>query len=84
MSYIRAGHELMDFEGESECYVYSDGTEVVDYGETYEDNASLAQLIINMFRRTLRADGITDEEWIDKIKEALSKKLYVKVKDERN
>ncbi len=37
MSYIRAGHKLYDFEGEGQYYVYSDGTKVVDYGETYEE-----------------------------------------------
>lgn len=76
MSYIRAGHELNDFEGDSDLYVfYSVGDYVEDYDADYSDNASLAQLIINIFRRE-----IDDEKYISKMKKVLEEKLDVKSK----
>ena len=75
MSYMRCGHELKDFEGESNLYVYSNGTEIVDYGAEYSCNASFAQLCINMFKREIK-----DKEYIEKIKRVLAKKLDVEVR----
>ena len=72
MSYIRAGHELRDFEGESELYVFSNGNNIVDYGADYRCNASFAQLCVNMFRHS-----IDDDDYIEKIKVVLGKKLGV-------
>jgi len=87
MSYIRAGHELRDFEGESTSYVFPSGDSrerdkifVEDYDDTYEDNPSFAQLIINIIRRFFKEEGFEDEEYIEKIKKVLSKKLNVKVR----
>jgi len=83
MSYIRAGHELYDFEGESESYVFESGstdspTFVEDYGDKYEDNATLAQLLINIMRRVT-----DDEKYIQKMIGVLAKKLDVKIREEK-
>ncbi len=76
MSYIRAGHELYDYKGEGESYVYNDGKEVIDYGDDYSHNPSLAQLIINIMRRV-----IDDEKYIKKMIKVLGKKLDVEVRE---
>jgi hypothetical protein len=83
MSYIRAGHELEDFEGESELYVfwcsgYDSPDFVEDYDADYEDNASLAQLLLNFIKRSLRHDGLVDERYVAKMRGVLAKKLNVK------
>ena len=75
MSYIRAGHDLYDFEGESNLYVFSDKDYIEDYDSDYNDNASFAQLIINIMRRE-----IDDEAYIQKMIKVLSEKLNVKVR----
>ena len=75
MSYIRAGHRLYDYEGEGEMYIFHDGTSVIDYGEDYSHNPSLAQLIINIMRRV-----IDDEEYIQKMIGVLGEKLDVEVR----
>lgn len=80
MSFIRCGHDLRDFEGESELYVfhYEDGfgnTWIEDYDATYEDNASFAQLLLNISRRV-----IDDKDYIEKLKTILSKKLNVTIR----
>ena len=87
MSYIRSGHELRDFEGVSTSYVFPSGdiqegdkVFVEDYDDTYEDNPTFAQLIINMIRRLFKEEGFEDEEYVEKIKKVLSKKLNVKVR----
>ena len=75
MSYIRCGHELEDFEGESYLYIYLDGDKINDYHSGYSDNASFAQLCLNMFKIEIK-----DKEYIEKIKRALAKKLDVEVR----
>jgi len=87
MSYIRAGHELRDFEGVSTSYVFPSGNSrerdkvfVENYDDTYEDNPTFAQLIINMMRRLFKEEGFEDEEYIEKVKKVLSEKLNVKVR----
>ena len=77
MSYIRYGHDLEHFEGESELYVVSDDDYIVDYNATYEDNASFAQLCFNMFRRQIK-----DDKYLNKIKHILADKLNVKVRQD--
>ena len=85
MSYIRAGHDLYDFEGESESYVFEScgvskdsPTFVEDYGDDYKDNASLAQLLINFMRRVT-----DDEKYITKMIGVLAEKLDVKIREEK-
>lgn len=86
MSYIRAGHDLRDFKGESNIYVFpsqeSEKNEafVEDYDVEYVNNASLAQLLINMMRRLFNEEGFTDEKYIQKMIGVLSKKLDVEIR----
>jgi len=80
MSYIRAGHDLYDFEGISHSYVFESGPVegpnfVEDYGDKYEDNATLAQLLINFMRRVT-----DDEKYITKMIGVLAEKLDVEVR----
>ncbi len=76
MSYIRPGHNLKDFKGESNLYVfYSSGDYVEDYDNDYSDNASFAQLIINIFRREIK-----DKDYIEKIKGILADKLSIHIR----
>ena len=86
MSYIRPGHELDDFIGESDLYVFPSGegkqVNVEDYDSDYSDSASLAQLIINMMRRLFVKEGFEDEVYIQKMIGVLSEKLKVEVRNE--
>ena len=73
MSYIRAGHPLKYFEGTSNLYVFADVENYVeDYDTKYEDNASLAELLVRFVEL---ATGDYDYAW--KIAGVLAEKLNV-------
>ena len=81
MSYIRAGHELRYFEGESNSYVFLAGAEnvedyyVEDYDDNYEDDTTFAELLLRFIGR---ATEWRDEKYLYKIAGVLEKKLGVK------
>ena len=81
MSYIRSGGPLFYFEGESKLYVFPSASKkgkkmigyIEDYDTEYNDNASFAELIVNIvFRQT------NDEKYAWKIAGVLAKKLNIK------
>ena len=85
MSYLRSGHPLKHFEGNSESYVFTScgftneqtGEDhppyIEDYDDKYKDNATFAQLIINIAQREL-----DDEKFVWKLAGVLAKKLNIK------
>lgn len=87
MSYIRAGHPLRYFKGESELYVFPDNDGFIeDYESEYNDNASFAELLLNISRRTFKVDNIMDEEqerYINKLADVLAKKLNLERKTDK-
>jgi len=74
MSYIRIGHPLQYFEGNSTEYVYpEDGGRTQDYGSDYDDNATLAELLVNFIHR-----ATDDKAYAWKMAGILAEKLNVK------
>lgn len=72
MSYMRSGYELDKFKTGESVYVYHDGKQVEDYGESFEDSKVLAELIYVILRRETG-----DEEWSNKILRILAEKLDI-------
>ena len=84
MSYIRSGGPLIYFEGESKLYVFPSASKkgkkmmgyIEDYDTEYNDNASFAELIVNIiFRET------NDKEYAWKIAGVLADKLKIKLRE---
>lgn len=82
MSYIRAGGPLTYFKGVSKLYVFPSimpnypkdkSTYVEDYDSKYNDNASLAELLVSLIER---ATG--DKKYAWKMAGILAQKLNVK------
>lgn len=74
MSFQRLGHPLEYFKGKSESYVYLRyDNKIYDYGDTYDDNASFAELLVHMVEWQTR-----DQEYAWKIAGVLAKKLNIK------
>lgn len=79
---MRPGHELVYFEGKGNSYVFLASAEnekdyIEDYGDKYEHNASLAELLIRFIGR---ATEWVDEDYLFKMAGVLEKKLNVKRK----
>lgn len=76
MSYIRMGHPLRYFKGNSKEYVYpsTDGY-VEDYYSDYNDDASFCELIEEFVDRATR-----DKKYSLKIMKILAKKLKIEHK----
>lgn len=76
MSYIRIGHPLKYFKGNSKDYVYpsTDGY-VEDYNSDYEDNVTFCELIEKF---VFRSTG--DKSYSLKIMKILAKKLKIENK----
>lgn len=76
MSYIRAGHPLRYFKGDSKNYVYpSTGGYVEDYNSDYENNATFCELIEKFVYR-----ATCDKKYSLKIMKILAKKLKIESK----
>lgn len=70
---MRCGYPLRYFStGETKSYVFSDGKNITDYADDYEDNKSFCELIGNFVER---ATG--DEKYAFKIVKILAKKMKV-------
>lgn len=73
MSYMRIGHPLKYFKGESKAYVYPSAEGYVeDYNSDYKDNATFCELIEEF---VYRATG--DKKYSLRIMKILAKKLDV-------
>lgn len=67
------GHPLDYFKGISSSYVFpTSGNTIEDYGDTYDDDANFADLILNIIQREVKDDAFT---W--KIASILAKKLNI-------
>jgi hypothetical protein len=85
MSYARAGHERIYFKGISDSYVFTSGMPedkdyyVEDYGDKYECNEDLIEVLANIIIRETQ-----DNAYTLKIIRILAKRLdvYNNLKDE--
>jgi len=72
MSWMRCGHPLFHFKGDSTEYIWSDGVKVYDYDSGYDDDCTLIEVIHNMIEHETG-----DDEYADKILLTLARKLEV-------
>lgn len=72
MSYIRNGHPLFWFKGESHSYVYLSDAGIVDYDDEYEDVPTFVELIGNIVGRETG-----DPEFANKIVRTLAVRLNI-------
>jgi hypothetical protein len=72
VSYIRNGHPLTWFKGNSHSYVYLSDAGIVDYDDEYEDLPTFIELIGNIVGRET-----DDPEFANKIVRTLAVRLKV-------